>query len=101
MNKEINLVVTAILETINGYSNVKVSKEIFNTLISRTPSMAHTYDSGSKARVFTFANDVRLYSFYNAETRTNLFVVKEEDAKANLLITSEVPVSASMFTQAV
>lgn len=91
----IKLIVTNILgDSINGYSRVTVSNEVFASVKGLRPAMPHTAQadqSGRGVRIFNF-DGINLYSRYDKETFKTTFIMKTEDAKKAL-----VPVEALSF----
>lgn len=92
----LKLVVRNIIgDSINGYSRVTVSSEVFSAVVQslrarftkQTPQLPYKGmgdEGGNGVRVFNI-NGVELYSHYVKESGKNVFLMKTEDAKACLL----------------
>ncbi len=80
------LVVTTIVETTGDYSQVIVAREVFEAVVGLQPAKPFATASdkqGRPLRVFDF-NGAKLYSRLNRDTRTNVFIMKADEAKAHM-----------------
>ena len=84
----IKLVVRNIIgESIDGYSRVTVSNEVFNAVRGIKPLLAYRGQGdqgGNGVRVFSF-DGVELCAQYDKETRKTMFLMKTDEAEAHLL----------------
>ena len=99
MNNQSKIVTNIIGKAVDGFIKVNITSEIFNQIIGKVPKNQNfeQINSGKDniyIRKFHIAlnetESVELYTNYNSTSRTNFFIMKEEDAKryAKDIITS-------------
>ena len=88
MKNEIKLVVRNIIgDSIDGYSRVTVSNEVFNAVRGIKPTLPYRGQgdlAGKGVRVFSF-NGVELCAQYDKDSRKTMFLMKTDEAEAHLL----------------
>ena len=92
MDNNIKLVVRNIIgDSIDGYSRVTISNELFNAVRGVRPSLPYKAQGdvgGNGVRIFSFG-ETELFAHYDKVNRKTMFLMKTEEAKKHLLTVAE------------